>query len=254
MSQRKPRRNAPARKAPARRKATRQPVSFVWWVLGAAAVGWIAYDANRDFVDRHAPMLTAALPWSAPEPARQAARQPEPQRAAAERPAPSAPRQTEASRAAPRPPAPVAPASTATREAPVRTAAMTPVRPEQRPARQAATNRTGAPTTARRAPMRRAPEADAPVWVTLEAGVPLRISERKGNWRRVEAGIFTGWIEAEAIASAAPAAAAAPTAERRQAAQRPQPASSRLALPSVTRKTNDGDAPVPRGAIPTAAR
>ncbi|MFD2238315.1 SH3 domain-containing protein, partial [Aureimonas populi] len=82
------------------------------------------------------------------------------------------------------------------------------------------------------APLRREPSAGAPVWVTLEAGRPLRVTGRQGAWRRVESGIFTGWIDAGLVETRTRPEAA----PRRAAAAQPQRGQ-----------------PVPPGAIPRPA-
>lgn len=178
------------RKAPSRsRGAGGSGVSRLWWGAGIVAVGAILFDANRDALLPPEPVkpraqVQAARPTE-PAPARAAKGESEPRPAAV-------PRQAE--RPAPRPPAPVpaAPARPATASTPVTSAS------------------SGGFVTARRAPVRTTPKSGAPVFVILEKGRPLRVTAREGDWRRVEAGIFSGWVEAADLAPQSGARAGAP--------------------------------------------
>jgi cytoskeletal protein RodZ len=249
MTKRKPSRKAPPK--PQRR------IGWVWWAMGLVAIGGIALEPQRAALSRYAPSLASLLgdPQSRPAPRAQASATPASARERAERtgsttpvlpvarpersavsstsrPA-SSPPQRVASLAAPSP-------RTASLAPPPPVAAAVPTRRESNVAARpsaavgasvpaAATPAAGRGVTRERTSLYREPSAAAPVWVTLEAGRPFRITGRDGSWRRVEAGIFTGWIKAETVAAPAPPTRAAEA----------QPRTSH---------------PVPRGAIPEARR
>lgn len=237
------------KRTPARRrkpaKTARPRIGRGWQAAGLILVGFVAFDANRDAILDRLPTLStltglAAAP-QAPAPSRSAAAPVAvaPARAPAASPPaakPPEPRR-EAARSIPAAPIPAHSATTPVQTAPAsaRTAAAVPsARP---PAGTAAPAMPFMGATSRAAPLRREPSATAPVWVTLEPGHTVRVTARQGQWQRVEAGIFVGWVEAGSIA--APQASAPAQAARQQAMPR-----------HVSSAPTPADAPpVPRGAI-----
>ncbi|WP_062207440.1 SH3 domain-containing protein [Aureimonas sp. AU12] len=249
MTKRKPSRKAPPK--PQRR------IGWIWWAMGLVAIGGMALEPQRATLSRYAPSLASLLgePHSRPASRTQASATPASARERVERtgsttpvlpvarpersavsppPRPvSSPPQRMASLAAPSPrtasiaaPPPVAPAVPTRRESNV---AARPSAAVGAGAPATATPAAGRSVTRERTSLYREPSAVAPVWVTLEAGLPFRITGHDGSWRRVEAGIFTGWIKAETTVAPAPPTRAAEA----------QPRASH---------------PVPRGAIPEARR
>lgn len=225
MTKRKPRRKA------AVQTGSRRATDWLFALAGVAAVGWIALGDARlpNWLRPAAPERTAARERPASEPARAPA----------------------GAHPVPRPPRPAA------REAldethvaaiprPVPRAAVPPVRPVApvvagaAPAAKAAEGEGGARTRAR-APLRQSPSMDAPVWVTLERGRPVRVTARQGPWRRVEAGIFSGWVQADLVEARA-AGGAAPSVAR--------PASSPAAPSLANVRSRSAEArPVPPAAV-----
>ncbi|WP_182086522.1 SH3 domain-containing protein [Aureimonas sp. ME7] len=211
MTKRKPRRKTAA----ASRKGGLGQVGWVWWTAGALAVGWIAFDANRAAIERHVPQLARlARPGGEAEiPRRAAAPERQPTRAAPPvRQAPSTPAPARVPAAVPKAPVPKA---TVPEERPVRTAAIAPAAPQPRPmaaatpspARETEAVRIvsgSALATRQPMPLRREPSAGAPVWMVLDAGRPLRVTRRQGDWALVQSGIFTGWVAASAVAAPRP--------------------------------------------------
>lgn len=237
MTKRKPRRKA------AVQTGSRRATDWLFALAGVAAVGWIALGDARlpNWLRLAAPERTAARERLVSE-RRVAAPASEPVRAAAA---------LADARPVPRPPRPAA------REAldethvaaiprPVPRAAVPPVRPAApvvagaAPAAKAAEGEGGARTRAR-APLRQSPSMDAPVWVTLERGRPVRVTARQGPWRRVEAGIFSGWVQADLVEARA-AGGAAPSVAR--------PASSPAAPSLANVRSRSAEArPVPPAAV-----
>lgn len=230
------------RRKPARRAAPqRSGIGAGWWLTAIVAVGLAVHGANPALF-RSAQSRVEALLAGEPkrEPARTAGRP------APERKVEPAPRR-EASRVPAEPTRRSPDATSGQARAPAANpvpAANVPVRPTVRPVlptpRVAAVPTGGrAPAlTAARTPLHAEPSARSGVRTTLEAGRALKVIEARGTWRRVEAGIFTGWIEADALrgtgtgtgtgtrngAAALPAAMTAPTVRTptRQTPPRPQ--------------------------------
>lgn len=214
MPQRKPRPRK-GKSAAARSGSRRGGIGLLWWGAGALAIGWIAFDANRPAVERHWPQIAAIrLPWDEAPKARPAARPAAPAHPSA---AAADPVRRLIATSTPSKPAPERAADT--RQAALRAPAPTPksALPEARPARpapvvpmparvQPAAPGAGGLVTRSALPLRRAPEAGAPAWMVLEPGRPLRVTARQGGFARVESGIFTGWVEADLVSPAVPAA------------------------------------------------
>ena len=199
MTKRKPRRKAP--------KKAQRSIGWLWWTAGLLSIGWIAFDANRAAILTAVPQLTALTA----EPQARVASSEEP-------PSPAVQARSAQIPTAEKPAVSVTPPPTRI-AAVTRDRAPAEVVPTQRPG---ARRQAAAGTVTRRAtPLLREPSRDAPVWVTLEAGRPVRITARDGEWRRVETGIFTGWINAEFLEAQArpesmPVRAASSEAKQRQ--------------------------------------
>lgn len=261
MTKRKPRSRAKPRAAPKSGSARN------WLLVGAVvAAGWFAFDANRPFVEtqvaairstlmparddaapaRPAAVRAAATPVRPASPARQVAA------AAPETPQPRAGVPAVRSEKEPalptrRPPAAVASAPS-TADAPRIAAART------------APASAGSRKIAKQTPLYREAARTAPVWVVLEAGHSVRVTGRKDGFRRVEAGIFTGWVEAASLEALPPSASAAPTranpAAPARASAAPAPAPLRAASVhlGIGAATPARAAPMPRGTIPESGR
>ncbi|MBB3997631.1 SH3 domain-containing protein [Aureimonas pseudogalii] len=284
MTQRKPRRTAPKKKtgrAAGAAGRTGGGVGWTWWLAGCAALGWIGFD-HRDAVIA-APARLEAL-WRAPDeragPRSRAAAAPEsrsvqPSRSRTPDAAPPRGTQADVPRAVasggvPRSRPELAREAARGVPAPLVVPAALPAPRPAGPARspmavetRSDARRTATPVPAPAAasgglPLRTVPSAAAPVWTVLEPGRAWRITDRKGDWRRIESGILTGWVTADRVERPVPPAAAAPrtpsAAPVRAAAA--APASAPMALPA--RRTEPAAArrsqPLPPGAIPAPGR
>ncbi len=228
-----------------------------WLLAGAViAAGWFAVDANRPFVEtqiaaarsalmpsreatapaRPAPVHTTAAPA---RPARQLAS------AVPETPQPRA--GIPALRTAPDPALP-------TRRPPAAASASPAAAAPTIAASRTAPAASGSQRIAKQTPLYRDAARTAPVWVVLEAGHNVRVTGRKDGFRRVEAGIFTGWVESASLETASAPAPASPSPARVTAAAPAtmRAASASLAAPGVA--TPPRAAPMPRGTIPESGR
>ncbi|WP_336743545.1 SH3 domain-containing protein [Aureimonas altamirensis] len=174
------------RRKPAGKKSG---IGMGWWLAGLLGVGWIVHGSNPALMngvyDKVATL--AGMTDQKTQPTRTA----------------SAPRATTAKPAttSPRPAAP-----TPERKAQVASIA-NPATPATRPA---AASRPVLKSGQLR--LLSEPKDGSTVRATVEPGKVLRIVESKGEWRRVEAGIFTGWVRAASLGRNA--SAAMPTAMR----------------------------------------
>ncbi|QOG06605.1 hypothetical protein IGS74_19250 [Aureimonas sp. OT7] len=162
-----------------------------WWLAGLLGVGWIVHGSNPALMtglyDRVSTLTGLTEQKTAPT------RTAPVTRTTAAQPAATAPRPT---------------ASTPT---PERRAAVASIAKPATPATR--------PSVASRPVLKSGqlrllsePKDGSTVRATVEPGKVLRIVESKGEWRRVEAGIFTGWVRAASLGRTAPAAM--PTAMR----------------------------------------
>lgn len=178
------------RRKPANRKSSIGPG---WWLAGLLGVGWIVHGSNPALMtglyDRVS-TLTGLTEQKTP-----------PTRTA------SAPRSTVAQPAAAAP-RPTASTPTPTPERKVAVASIAkPATPATRPS-------VASRPVLKSGQLRllSEPKDGSTVRATVEPGKVLRIVESKGEWRRVEAGIFTGWVRAASLGRSA--SAAMPTAMR----------------------------------------
>ena len=173
------------RRKPASRKSG---IGLGWWLAGLLGVGWIVHGSNPALMtglyDRASTLAGLAQPDTPP--ARSA-------------PAPRANAQQAWTSPRPAPPTP-------DRKSEVASIA-NPATPAKRPL-------VASRPVLKSGQLRllSEPKDGSTVRATVEPGKVLRIVESKGEWRRVEAGIFTGWVRAASLGRNAPAAM--PTAMR----------------------------------------
>ena len=162
-----------------------------WWLAGLLGVGWIVHGSNPALMtglyDRVSTLTGLTEQTTAPT------------------------RTAPATRTTAAQPAATAPRPTASTPAPERRAAVASIAKLATPATR--------PSVASRPVLKSGqlrllsePKDGSTVRATVEPGKALRIVESKGEWRRVEAGIFTGWVRAASLGRTAPAAM--PTAMR----------------------------------------
>ncbi|KHJ53342.1 hypothetical protein LA66_18230 [Aureimonas altamirensis] len=162
-----------------------------WWLAGLLGVGWIVHGSNPALMtglyDRVSTLTGLTEQTTAPT------------------------RTAPATRTTAAQPAATAPRPTASTPAPERRAAVASIAKPATPATR--------PSVASRPVLKSGqlrllsePKDGSTVRATVEPGKALRIVESKGEWRRVEAGIFTGWVRAASLGRTAPAAM--PTAMR----------------------------------------
>lgn len=181
---------AKRRRKPASKKSG---IGAGWWLAGLIGVGWIVHGSNPTIVtglyERVSSLAGIAEPVR--NPARQTAS------------VPQAPTRQVA--AASRPVAPAPDRKTAV------AAIANPATPATRPA-------AGGRPVLKKGQLRllSEPKDGSTVRATVEPGKALRIMESKGEWRRVEAGIFTGWVRAASLGNAS---ATVPAAMRPPAMQ-----------------------------------
>ncbi|KAA0971744.1 SH3 domain-containing protein [Aureimonas fodinaquatilis] len=167
-----------------RRKTTRKSpakssIGMGWWIAGVVAIGWIVHSSNPTLLDSAMRQLNFAQQQAKPA-------------------APSAPR------VAARQPVTATPNTQTQRQA-----SLTTPRPQTAPAKpvkQQAAAPASAPAsrlqpkpalTTTRVQLRAEPSTTASIRTTLDAGQKVRVVDNKGEWQRVDAGIFTGWVKAQ---------------------------------------------------------